>query len=240
MNNENINIRKGLSIMIIAMAILLVIIGINNCNSPAVLAKPGTGDSIKTLHWKNRAGDSVTSIRGNPDLFAAPPRRLIDSLAYVYGVKEKFLLEYIISLQQSRVDIEPVQGSRATDYYPVDSGTNCPPAVKNMRQDFANPYYQVQAQVGDSSYLHLLAFDTLTAVWKKVKQGSIFNRRTLLQLDLSSANPYTRITGITAYRAPAAKPKRFGIGLQLGYGFQTGLTPKPYIGAGLSYNIIRL
>ncbi|MEG2121065.1 MAG: hypothetical protein RRZ64_03290, partial [Rikenellaceae bacterium] len=37
---------------------------------------------------------------------------------------------------------------------------------------------------------------------------------------------------------PKARPKRWGIGLQVGYGIGTnGL--QPYLGVGLSYNVIR-
>ncbi|GAA4328636.1 DUF6808 domain-containing protein [Flaviaesturariibacter amylovorans] len=38
---------------------------------------------------------------------------------------------------------------------------------------------------------------------------------------------------------PAPKPKRWGIGLQVGYGYQLGAQPAPYVGVGLSRNLIR-
>lgn len=37
----------------------------------------------------------------------------------------------------------------------------------------------------------------------------------------------------------AAKPRRFGLGMQAGYGIDKTLTPTPYIGIGVSMNIIR-
>lgn len=40
--------------------------------------------------------------------------------------------------------------------------------------------------------------------------------------------------------AKAKKPKRWGVGIQAGYGVQAdNLKPAPYVGAGISYNIVR-
>lgn len=38
----------------------------------------------------------------------------------------------------------------------------------------------------------------------------------------------------------ALKPKRFGLGIQAGYGVGKSIMPTPYIGIGISYNFIRL
>lgn len=41
--------------------------------------------------------------------------------------------------------------------------------------------------------------------------------------------------------AKAKKPKRFGLGIQAGYGTTvTNIKPAPYVGVGISYNLIRL
>lgn len=34
-------------------------------------------------------------------------------------------------------------------------------------------------------------------------------------------------------------PKRFGLGLQIGYGYTLDKKPQPYVGVGLSYNLLR-
>ena len=50
-------------------------------------------------------------------------------------------------------------------------------------------------------------------------------------------NPYSSTEELKAYKLKMPKPKRFGLGIQGGYGIGGyGLTP--YIGIGLSYNII--
>lgn len=56
---------------------------------------------------------------------------------------------------------------------------------------------------------------------------------------VTNENPYTSVQDIKAYKVSSPKPKRFGIGLQLGYGFTSSFKPAFYIGAGLSYNILK-
>lgn len=57
---------------------------------------------------------------------------------------------------------------------------------------------------------------------------------------ITTANPYMNVVGVKSLRIDQVQPKRFGVGLQLGYGL--GLRKydlQPYIGAGLSWNIVR-
>lgn len=191
------------------------------------------------IRWKNKSGDSVTSLKGSAQQFAAREKRIIDSLAEVYGTREKYLLEYITAITKTETDIQPDPGPVEKDYEPVTKA-DCPPAVKNMRKTFSNPYYDIQAQIGDSNYLHLKSFDTLTVLWKRGKEGSIFNRKRFLQADISFANPYNRISKMDAYRVAEKKPKKWGVGLQAGYGFSGPGKPVIYAGVGISFNFIRL
>lgn len=196
---------------------------------------PGKPELIR---WKNKGGDSVTSLKGTAEQFAAREKRIIDSLAEVYGTREKHLLEYIGAITETKTYVQPGPGPVEKDYQPAkDPG--CPPVVKNMRKSFSNPYYDIQAQIGDSNYLQLRSYDTLTVVWKRVKEGGIFNRKRFIQADVSFANPYTRINKLDAYRIADKKPKRWGIGLHTGYGFSQSGKPGVYAGVGISYNFIR-
>jgi hypothetical protein len=53
-------------------------------------------------------------------------------------------------------------------------------------------------------------------------------------------NPYIKTVGIKSFKTDVQKPKKFGIGIQAGYGYSIGSNKaNPYVGAGLSYNIIR-
>ncbi len=61
-------------------------------------------------------------------------------------------------------------------------------------------------------------------------------------VEITNENPFTTTSTMRAYRVKAPKPKRFGIGINVGYGltFDKNYQPifRPYIGVGLNYNII--
>ncbi len=198
-------------------------------------------EQVETSEWINDAGDIVSSLKGTPEAFAVVDRKEADSIAKVFKVKEKQLLEYIIALEHTNADLLADINSKEADYFPVDTTKDCPPEIKNLRQTFINPYYIAKAQLGDSPYLHLQAFDTVTVLWKKVNEGSIFNRRHLIQLDVSTANPDTKVSGIKAYRI-IEKPKRWAIGVTAGYGFNLkSSVPQfvPMISFGITKTLIR-
>jgi hypothetical protein len=199
----------------------------------------GSSEQVDSFTWINGGGDIVASLQGSEQAFAVEDEKEIDSLVKVYKTKEKNLIEYIIALEHTNADLLADVNSKEADYYSYDSSQrNCPPQVKNYRQTFTSPYYIAKAQIGDSSYLQLQSFDTVTVLWKRVKQGSIFNRKSLIQLDVSVANPDTKVYGLKAFRV-AEKNKRFGIGFQVGYGFQKDMRPAPYIGVGIQYSIFK-
>lgn len=61
-------------------------------------------------------------------------------------------------------------------------------------------------------------------------------------VEVTNENPYTSTKTIRAYQVKAPKPKRFGLGVQVGYGLTFDKYPilRPYIGVGINYNIIEL
>lgn len=219
------------------LVVLIILFTCNHLNPPPV---QGSSEQIDTLVWVNDAGDIVSSVKGTPDAFAVVYKKEADSIAKVFRVKEKNLLEYIVALEHTNTDLLADVNSKEADYYsPVVHGKDtCPPVQKNLRQTFSSPYYIAKAQLGDSPYLHFEAFDTVTVLWKKVKEGNILNREIFFQLDVSTANPDTKVSGIKAYRI-YEKPKKWAIGGQIGYGFSNSMKSFPYIGIGISYNPIR-
>lgn len=59
------------------------------------------------------------------------------------------------------------------------------------------------------------------------------------QVRIMSNNPYVKYNEISGFTLTKKKQKRFGIGPQIGYGYNfNGNKFNPYIGIGLSYNII--
>ncbi len=59
---------------------------------------------------------------------------------------------------------------------------------------------------------------------------------------VTSDNPVIQITGFNSMKFDLPKPRKFGLGLNLGYGIllsKDKVTTNPYVGLGVSYNFIR-
>lgn len=212
---------------ILFLSVVAVIIAfLWKCNNE----NPTQIGTIDTTRWTNKAGKEVVSLTGSEQAFGIRNKHIADSIAKTYGFRIKKLQEYVIFLQSSKTDLQPVDSSKAADYFaPIN---NCPPQVKNFRQSFSNPWYKADVQIGDSSYMHLQRNDTLTAIWRKGKN--------YLQLDLSSADTSNHISGIQAYRKYLPK-KKWSIGFQFGYGVsvEKPVNPVPFFGIGITYSIIK-
>lgn len=71
---------------------------------------------------------------------------------------------------------------------------------------------------------------TVSLVKKKKKYEAI----------VKNYNPYSSVSEISAVSLQGLpKPKKFGLGVQLGYGINSSFRVQPYIGIGVSYNVIR-
>lgn len=201
-------------------------------------------DSV--MYWQNEANKNVASLRGAIEDFGVQSKKLSDSIARVYGVKFNQLREYLIGTTRTEADI-PISGDQHYEYLPpvvYNNHDTCPPQISSIAGTFESPYYVANARLGEDPYLHLVGFDTLTVVWKDTTIGRFFNRKKYLQLDVSLANPDTRITGLKSYRIPPPPPKKWAIGLQFGYsGYfdvrRQRLGFAPTIGVGVTKTLIR-
>lgn len=71
---------------------------------------------------------------------------------------------------------------------------------------------------------------TVSLVKKKKKYEAI----------VKNYNPYSSVSEISAVSLQGLpRPKKFGLGVHLGYGINSSFRVQPYIGIGFSYNVIR-
>jgi hypothetical protein len=75
--------------------------------------------------------------------------------------------------------------------------------------------------------------DVITGIEKKTKKPFI---------NITTISPYIDVVSIRSYSTDISKPKRIGIGVNVGYGISLKKEPtmSPYVGVGVSYNLIRL
>lgn len=57
--------------------------------------------------------------------------------------------------------------------------------------------------------------------------------------DVINYNPYSTVTKLRAYQVSVPRQKSWGIGFSVGAGFSADLKPRPYVGMGINYNIIK-
>lgn len=229
-------------VLVTAGLTLLLSNKISTCNR----ATPTGHAPDSVIYSINKVGDTIASLRGAMEDFGIQNKRIADSIAKVYGAKLKELREYVIATLKTQAEVPIVDGSQHWEYMPptIINGDTCPPQVRNISGTFESGYYHADAQLGEEPYLKVIGYDTLTVIWRDTTIGRFFNKKKYLQLDVSLANPDTRVTGIKAYRLPLPAPKRWAIGFTGGYGWHVDpktakVSAGPYIGIGLTRTLIR-
>lgn len=228
-----------------AVIIVALLLYIKGCGGNVVVSN----DKVDSLAWINKLGDSVKSIIGTKEALASENVALKDSIARIYGYnkdKVDFLIATNLDLQKQLEDQDPAvivdnghdpivfPPSLVLDKKTIDS-------IKRsvtLSHVFKDKFDTIGVSLGQRNKLNMHIHTGLTAVSGWVKQKGWF-KPDLYRVDLSFTNPDIKISGTKSFVAPPAKAKRFGVGIQLGYGWQTGLKPQPYIGVGLQYSLIR-
>lgn len=209
--------------------ILSVILYFCCCHKKVIPHSGGTADS--TRYYKNKLGETVAYIKKKDEDYAKAIWDL-DSMAILFNTKPKYIKEVVQVVSKTTDTIYS-----STDPITIYQGDS----VRMLSQMFESNYHIAEVTIdrkGDSSRLLLSSVDTIDVITKQVIEGPLWNRRKWVELDVKNRNPNTVITQVNAYRQLLPKPKKFGIGFQVGYGF-SGIAPKPYVGVGISYNLIR-
>lgn len=232
-------------VIAVTLFLLILFFWYKSCNKASVL--PPTNDSI--AYWRNKVGEEVASRKAAEDQFSIFNEEYLDSIARLLDTKAMLLKQITVLTQKGKATLTtdniPIVKFK-TDTLHVGDSAYCPDLV-SAEQGFKSPYYNAYAIIslnGGTSSLSLETYDTLLYADKIVKEGNIFNRKRFLQVDVTNTNDSAHITGLNVYRKRLPPPKKVGIGLQ--FGGRVTVTKnfipsvKPYFGAGISYNIIRL
>lgn len=229
--------------ILVGVLMVLFAMYVKGCfkGSPGYVDQPPQDSSF---YWKTKLGDTVTSLRSTIAGFSQVTTRARDSIAWLLGTKADQLQEIIWLRSHGQATLPGAPGKPVIVY--VDSGKG--QQIQSVSQVFANPWYQVIAEINlqddRKSQAQVQTFDSLLLVWKTGHTGGLFNRKDYLQLDIKNSNPYNKISGAQAYRAPPPKPKQWGLGIFVGWGYgfnvnQGSSYGYPIVGLGLQRNFIR-
>jgi hypothetical protein len=173
---------------------------------------------------RNKASDKHTTFKlkiNNKDILetakANKYRKTIDSLklAVIIASKQK---EYVY------LPIKVKSDSVVREYIKVPTIENCDNAVTvlRIRSNYAD------SLIGDLKKINIYN-DTLIASYKRTV---VAKDKTISELNQGYDN------AIQDFKK-ASRPKRWGLGVQAGATVNKTITPIPYIGIGVSYNLIR-
>lgn len=215
-----------------------------SCNKKTSGTQVPWTDSVS--YWKNEYGKEFASRKAAADQFAISRSIDLDSMASLFNGKTKLLQEVAVLKQKGSVVIKTPGAPTIVFKEKRDTVSGECLTIDRVEQDFSSPYYKAHAIIplnGDSSSLKLETYDTLAYVARLVREGGLFNRKTFLQIDASNSNPDNKITGLDVYRKALPRPKKIGIGFQVGGRVTVTKTflpaVKPYFGFGATYSIIR-
>lgn len=108
---------------------------------------------------------------------------------------------------------------------------------KNKTYYYNSRYFSATAKDGDSSLQY--SYNAELNLTKYEKRKSFFKDKKTY-IDISSPDKNLKINGVENFTKDITiPPTKFGIGVQAGYGINSELKIAPYIGVGLSYNLIR-
>lgn len=219
----------------IILALVLIIV-LSKCTGSKDILPASKTDTL--VRWEVKDSLFVASLLTAKDQqYSNLDRHYKDSIAGIYRVATKQINELL------QANIKAESEVPAIDTFFVETKPSpvkdCPPITKSMTQRYKNKYYDATATVGEKAKLLLKVYDTLTVLRHKVTTGNIFNRVHYEQLDISLSNPVNIVSGVKSYLIGQPRPKKFGIGIQIGYGWQNGLKPSIYAGIGVQYSVIR-
>lgn len=225
------------NIIIIGLLFVIAILALNSIFSWVTLSpeeklakeisNPKT-DTIK-LHYNH---DS-TIVKYLPNVGQLPANNITKNYrTYVYDTLAPALriaTEDIKELQQVRAKLEGTVKAQKAE---IDK-------EKTKTVYYQDKYFSAKTRtdtLGNSSldYKYNAQLDIITETKKK----NFFSKE-IQQITVSSPDKNLKINGVEHIKKETIlRPKRIGIGLQVGYGVTGDLKPSLYVGAGISYNII--
>ena len=108
---------------------------------------------------------------------------------------------------------------------------------KNKVYHYKTKYFEATATDADSSLKY--AYNAEINLLKYDKKESLLKGKKTY-IDISSPDKNLKINGVENFTKDiSSPPTKFGLGVQAGYGLNSEMKIAPYIGIGVSYNLIR-
>lgn len=234
---ENILFVIGLIIVfIIALKINTSIINKTNKNNIKHIIDYNDDSTTKKINKDSSITYTNELLKANKELFLQLISKdsLIQRLQKVVKTEKLKPGNSAIAMNNTidRNNITTPTKTAIRDTIKIDSISYLYPTYTN---NFVDDWFYINTIINkDSSNIKLSIKTEYDIILKE--EGNIFKRKPVVKLH--SYNPYVTTTNIKAF-TNEIKPKKYSLGLQLGYGLQSNLSVGFYVGAGINYNLLR-
>lgn len=103
---------------------------------------------------------------------------------------------------------------------------------------YSDRWINMSGNIGNQNNLTYKTYDSIVLTTYAKPSGFFGLGKKQTYVDGYSLNPHSHITGLQSLLLTSERDKKFGIGIQVGYGYN-GLKWAPYFGVGIQYSIIR-
>lgn len=214
-----------------AILLLLLAGAVKSCISPAAVISPiqiVKSDSVQ--YWKDVAGREHARAQvseGNYATLRAYNDKLIDSVIATLKIQGKQLEGITAIGTQTRAVIVPKVDTVLVHDQPA------------LHFSYNDRWIDIDGVLpAGAPQITYITRDSLIFTHYRKRTGFLGLGRTVTYLDGYSINPNSKVTGVTDLRFVTDKPKRFGIGPYIGYGYD-GLRWAPSMGISLQYSLIK-
>lgn len=152
---------------------------------------------------------------------------LLDSISQRAGVKQK----NIKAVATTGVETGGAVALRVDTIYRSDT-------TQSYQFSYVDRWIDITGDIGEQNKLTYKTFDSIVLTTYAKPSGFLGLGEKHTYVDGYSLNPHSHITGLQSMLLTSERDKKFGIGVQAGYGWN-GLKWAPYFGFGIQYSIIR-
>lgn len=193
-------------------------------------------DTVK--HFKDKYGKSVAAIEilqvqnAEKILELKSDREIVKALQFeVQKYKNQKLKPETITVVQEKIKFDTIFKTDSTIIYIDSTGKEREEFIVKFNDNWVNLNGKVNFQSSDISI----------EINNKYSVAFMRNKKTKkMEVLVTNDNPYSKVTDMLAYKITLPKPKHFGLGITGGYGLDLlNFKPVPFIGVGISYNVIK-
>lgn len=224
------------------LVIIIFVLLITDCTHRSVIQDFKTKYESQLLildtvrYYKDKYGKSIAAIEvlevqnAKQILELKSDKEIVKALQFEVQ-KYKNQKPEVVTVVHEKVKFDTIFKTDSTIIYIDSTGKEREEFIIKFKDDWVNLNGKVNFQSSDIS----IEFNN------KYSVAFIKNRKTKkMEVLVTNDNPYSKVTEMLAYKVITPKPKHFGLGITGGYGLDLlNFKPVPFIGVGISYNILK-